>query len=169
MAGASGVLFKKSLPAPGRIFSCSFVFFPVQSYNPSGDLCVLWITDQCYFFAMDISLTLCHLLKTLSHCTDGSLCHEAVVNGVGPFPCPLVVFIFSHLTVSGSPVGLTGDASSSVGSRCCWWWDSPRPTSLRVSRVSPGGLPDSASRLLSCGARPHSCGAAGVWLWAPAP
>lgn len=73
--------------------------FPVQSYNPSGDLCVLCLQINVIFFAMDISLTLCHLLKTLSHCPDVSLCHEAVVNGAGPFPCPLVVFIFSHLSV----------------------------------------------------------------------
>lgn len=140
--------------------------FPVQSYNPSGDLCVLWLTDQCYFFAMDISLTLCHLLKTLSHCTDVSLCHEAVVNGVGPFPCPLVVFIFSHLTVSGSPVGLTGDVSSSEGSRCCRWWGQPQAHVLE-------GLSRWAARLslptLVLRGRPHSCGAARVWLWAPSP
>lgn len=51
--------------------------FHTQINDPPGvDVCVLPVRDQCDFSAMDISLTLCHLLKT--QCPIALMCPFAV-------------------------------------------------------------------------------------------
>lgn len=71
-----------------HVFSCSFVCLSRLDFQAIGGICVCCVRGQCYFFAMDIRLALCHFLTTLSHCTDMSLHCEAEANGMSPFLCP---------------------------------------------------------------------------------
>lgn len=60
---------------------------------------------------MYLSLILCHLLKTLSHCTALFLCREASLCEQDVSILHLLPdLIFSLLTISGTLVGLTGEA-----------------------------------------------------------